>query len=198
MPTTPPNPSTVRTYTPTQAAHALGCSVQTVRRYTALFTRHLSDAAAPRPGQHRSITDADLWVMGYVRRRVRAGVPLDDIDIELDNVPIPAHLAQGIPAASDSPAPIVAPSADAVGVVAALADALTLAADALTQSAQAHHTAQRSISAAIETQAQTVAHLQRQIDNLGHTHRRLALALAFVAGVGLALAAVWLALALGA
>lgn len=77
------------TYTVKEIADEIGVSLDTVRRYSRRFARHLSDDAAPEPGTMRLFTPADLYVLRIARQQMRSGKTYEDVDLFLGFVEVP-------------------------------------------------------------------------------------------------------------
>ena len=91
------------THTVTTVVDLFQTSTSTVRRWSAEFSRHLSPYANPGKGNERQYTDDDLRVFAYVHRRTAAGIPVKQIDLELDtaNLPTLAEFIRGVSAVPD-------------------------------------------------------------------------------------------------
>ncbi len=72
------------TFTVKATSELLNVSPETVRRWTNQFSQHLSDTAAPEPGQRRTFTRDDIRVLAYVRDNIRTTVPHHEIDKSLN------------------------------------------------------------------------------------------------------------------
>lgn len=82
------------TYTVKEIADEIGVSLDTVRRYSRQFARHLSEDASPAPGTMRLFTQADLYVLRIARQQMRAGQTYEQVDEYLVNIEVPDNLNQ--------------------------------------------------------------------------------------------------------
>ena len=82
----PANHATVLNYTPSQVAQMLGTSTNTIRRYAAEFSGHLSPGAAPAPGAVRSFTAEDVAVLRAARAHLVAGQTYERVNVMLETV----------------------------------------------------------------------------------------------------------------
>lgn len=96
-------PSNVRTFTPKKAAEEIGCSSDTIRRYCALFARHLSEGATPQAGRPRLLTPEDVYLLGIAKQQIEIGATVEEVDTLLSTVAVPAEIAA--PALSEALAP---------------------------------------------------------------------------------------------
>lgn len=83
-----------RTFTPKKAAEEIGCSADTVRRYTSLFSRHLSEGARPGKGATRVLTSTDVYLLRIAKHQTEAGATVEEIDKMLETVAIPAEVVE--------------------------------------------------------------------------------------------------------
>lgn len=81
-----------RTFTPKKAAEAIGCSADTVRRYCALYGRHLSEGARPEAGATRVLTATDVYLLRLAKSQTEAGSSIEEIDRLLDTVALPPEV----------------------------------------------------------------------------------------------------------
>lgn len=82
------------TYTVKEIADEIGVSLDTVRRYSRQFARHLSEDASPEPGTMRLFTPADLYVLRIARQQMRSGQTYEQVDEYLVSIEVPDDLAQ--------------------------------------------------------------------------------------------------------
>lgn len=76
----------LRTLTPKEAAEAVGCSADTIRRYCTLYSRHLSEGAAPPKGRPRVLTLVDVELLKIAKRQTELGEPVEAVDTFLESV----------------------------------------------------------------------------------------------------------------
>jgi DNA-binding transcriptional MerR regulator len=184
-------PSNPNTYSPKQAADLIGCTAQTIRRYTTHFQRHLSEGASPAPGARRELTDLDLYVLRRVFVLARDGETLENIDAILETLTLPEDVQ---PLALDpSPTPQAIPEALALLTsIGSTLDTLT----ALQSQQQAHSAAQSSLTVELTQDLQSQAHRLSQLEDAQARRRpdALTVLLWFALGVAVTVAAVGLAL----
>lgn len=82
----------VRTLTPKKAAEEIGCSSDTIRRYCALYKRHLSDSATPSPGRPRMLTAVDIYILKIAKAQTEAGLTVEEVNDILSTVAIPEEV----------------------------------------------------------------------------------------------------------
>ena len=155
-----PNPNS---YTPKQAADLIGCTAQTIRRYTPLFQRHLSEGASPAKGARRELSDLDVYILRRVYVLARDGETMESIDTILDTLTLPEDVQ---PLALDpSPTPQAIP--EALALLTSIGSTL----DTLTaiQAQQQAHSADQAAQSAAQTQA-----LENQALALQNQAQRLA------------------------
>ena len=78
--------------TPKVVADQVGCSPDTIRRYSERFARHLSDGANPGKGGTRYFSPVDVFVLQTIKRETERGIGADDIDGLLDTLAVPEGL----------------------------------------------------------------------------------------------------------
>lgn len=104
-------PSNVRTFTPKKAAEEIGCSSDTIRRYCALFARHLSEGATPQAGRSRLLTQEDVYLLGVAKKQIENGLTVEEVDILLSTVAVPASMVAPAPSEALAPASPEVPEA---------------------------------------------------------------------------------------
>jgi len=78
-----------RTYTPKKAGEEIGASADTIRRYCALYGRHLSPGATPEAGKPRILTVIDVYLLRVAKQATEAGSTSEEVDDLLASVAIP-------------------------------------------------------------------------------------------------------------
>lgn len=149
----------VRTFTPKKAAEEIGCSPDTIRRYCALYKRHLSEGATPAPGRPRSLTAVDIYILKIAKAQTEAGLTIEEIDDILSTVAIPEEVVGEQEAGEVTRMP--APASDE-GVGYALLRQMATTLDKL----EAKEARLAKVEADIEEKTALIARLQSDIDNL--------------------------------
>ncbi len=149
----------LRTFTPKKAAEEIGCSSDTIRRYCALYKRHLSDSATPTPGRPRMLTAVDIYILKTAKAQTEAGLTIEEIDDILSTVAIPEEVVDEQKAGEVATMP--APASDE-GVGYALLRQMATALDKL----EAKEARLAKVEADLEEKATLLARLQDDVANL--------------------------------
>lgn len=100
-----------QTYQPAAAAKLIGINIQTLRRWVALHSVHLSEGANPPKGEVRVLTAYDIETLKVVKELRTKGLTVDEINATLGRVAITTEPLQittrAEPSALTTPTPVV-------------------------------------------------------------------------------------------